>query len=158
MSSYPPGCEHIPDDECPICGKTRCKCDENVNKVRNHDELIAEVTLSDTWKSLEKAVYKGTACWVQQVDGGVKVGSIVEGSDEGAEAVTVKYPFVIDHFWDAVQNIKDQCDAIWKATHGCEKCWEKDGVFDESGQFPLEFGSWPINPECPECNGEGTII
>ena len=29
MSSYPPGCDHVPDDECEMCGSTAiCGCDD----------------------------------------------------------------------------------------------------------------------------------
>lgn len=111
-----------------------------------------------TAKALDKAIYKGTTCgaWVEKVPNGVNVGSIVEGCDQYCDVQELRYPFDHTDFWAAVQRVEDQADEIWKDTHGCEHCWP-DGCFTEWGG-ERTFGDWPINPDCPECNGEGTIL
>lgn len=116
-----------------------------------------------SWKSLEKAIYKGTACgaWIDKILSsderviGVRVGSIVEGADPCTEVHDRLFPFTDEQFWDSLQAVEDEAKEIWDDTHGCEHCWP-DGYFGEWGE--QEFGCWPINPDCPECNGEGVVL
>ena len=116
-----------------------------------------------TWMALSKAIFKGTRCgawvaqWADDADKpkGVVVGSIVEGADECPPAIRTEFPFKISEFWNALEQIEDQCDVIWNDTHGCEDCWP-DGY--TNGIEELEFGCWPINPDCEECSGEGVVL
>lgn len=116
--------------------------------INNVTDLCEHVGVGST-ELLKRAVYKYTSCgaWVAFEDGCVKVGSIVEGVDQTTETHTLVYPFT-DHDWDmALEAVEKEADEIWNATHGCEACGEED-----------EFGNRPINPNCPVCGGEGTII
>lgn len=98
---------------------------------------------------IKKAIYKGTDCgaWVNFESDGVEVGSIVEGVDEGTETFTLKYPFEIKKFWEALDEIEKDANRIWKETHGCEDCGPEN-----------EMGYITINPDCKTCRGGGTII
>jgi len=99
---------------------------------------------------LEKAIYKGTNCGASCVkkDEGLFIGSIVEGVDgDGTEYHSLHFPFEMAKFWNTVQAVEDEADKIWHETHGCKECPEDP-----------ESGMHIIDPECPNCNGEGAII
>ena len=94
------------------------------------------------------------------------VGSIVEGVDAEASPVSVrladirskrsKSGTVTAHslrsaISTAVQDVNDDARRIWDDTHGCDACiahWEQQGFAD----------SRAVWPDCPECDGDGTII
>lgn len=96
----------------------------------------------------------------------VLIGSIVEGVDAEASPVPVrlddirskrsKSGNVTAHslrsaFGAAVRAVNDEAKDIWFDTHGCEAClahWEDEGI----------PGATAIWTECPECDGQGTII
>lgn len=98
----------------------------------------------ETIASIDRRVYKDTACgaWVQEIDGGIEIGSIVEGTDECAETQQLLYPFSGEAFDAAVKLVEEDVDRIWNETHGCSQC----GL------------GGPINPDCPLCKGEGTVL
>lgn len=69
-----------------------------------------------TFQDIERNTYKHTKCgaWITQplqLDG-ITVGSIVEG---GADCTpkTIAYPFELNEFWNALENIEKQADEIW---------------------------------------------
>lgn len=128
--------------------------------ITNLEDLAHEVGVEATEKSLSRRVYKSTSCGAQLtlIGGGVAVGSIVEGTERCADTIELKFPFEAKAFWDALEDIEKQCDEIWKATHGCEKCWP-EGTCDEYGnEFePGEVGA-PVNPDCKGCEGNGIIL
>jgi hypothetical protein len=70
-----------------------------------------------TQKGLEKAIYKGTTCGASctEIEGGVLVGSIVEGVDgDGTEYHKLLFPFSLGDFWEVVQNVEDEATEIWE--------------------------------------------
>jgi hypothetical protein len=98
-----------------------------------------------------RSIYKGTACgaWLELTDAfTVSIGSIVEGVEQCAEVQYLSWPFTREQFWDAVQAVEDECDEIWKETHGCDDCGPEDDW----------TGFRAINPDCKTCNGGGTVI
>ena len=78
---------------------------------------------------------------------GITVGSIVEGVDQSVAPRSLSYPFRIQEFWDALQEVEDEASQIWNETHGCDDC--------ERGS---DTGYNMINPECKTCKGEGVIL
>jgi hypothetical protein len=104
---------------------------------------------TDRWDLVEKYVYKYTDCGahVARIEGGVSVGSIVEGVDWGTEEHELMYPFAADAWWKALQAVEDEAKEIWQETHGCDSCPENP-----------ETGYHMIDPNCPECHGEGQIL
>lgn len=125
-----------------------------------HGEITMKVTdiltfldargLGETdFKQAIKSTYKYTDCgaWLREVEGGIQVGSIVEGVDQGTESHTLLFPFDIKEYWDALQKVEDEASRIWDETHGCEQCGDEN-----------EFGYIPVNPDCPNCEGAGIVI
>ena len=79
---------------------------------------------------------------------GVSIGSIVEGVDFDCTTIVLHDDeFTVEAFWKAVEDVNDEADEIWKATHGCDDCPENP-----------ENGYRMIDPNCPTCKGEGVII
>ena len=114
------------------------------------DELGVDISADELESRLSRRVYKGTACgaWLQLDDStSITVGSIVEGCDFGATPISLSWPFTNDEFWQALQDIEDECKYIWDQTHGCDDC-------DTEG----EWGHPAINPNCKTCKGDGAII
>lgn len=96
-------------------------------------------------KLIEKYVYKYTDCgaWIEFIDGGIKLGSIVEGVDECTNVYTLMYgQFTENQFYNTLTLIDEEAQAIWDNTHGCEDCGMGGSV----------------NPECKTCDGNGAII
>jgi len=186
--SYPPGCHGTPYDEdypCEVCSKyeSECKCIEcpkcgEVGRldcygthipepkegwpIRNLKDLCSEVgAYHNEIESVSHRIYKDTACgaWVATTGLAVQVGSIVEGTDRCTEVHDLPFPFQKEEFWQAVEDVETEADEIWKDTHGCEKCWP-EGTCDYWGNEwkPGEIGGKPVDPDCPECSGDGVVI
>lgn len=107
-----------------------------------------------------KSAYKGTDCgaWLE-VDSptSIAIGSIVEGCEECAETQHLEWPFTSEELWGALQKVEDDCNRIWKETHGCEQCAKLHGGVTEWGE-EMEYGNTPVHPDCPECQGDGIVI
>lgn len=119
----------------------------------------------EKWESrCSRRVYKNTSCgaWLAFVDGGIKVGSIVEGVDQEAESITLQFPFTPDDLSNALQDIEDQCSKIWNNTHGCDECAKLWGMHDPEDGMPIEGydGITPTHKDCtnPDCLGTGVVI
>ncbi len=114
-------------------------------------EAVLGDKLPDTeaTESMKRIVYKYTNCgaWIVFDEKGITVGSIVEGVDQGTDSHELEYPFTIDEYNAALQEVEDEASSIWNETHGCDDCGDLN-----------EFGSRSINPECKTCKGEGQII
>ena len=68
---------------------------------------------------LARAIYKATQCgaWFKvtgQWRERVEIGSIVEGSDEEVEPHDLAFPFKVGEWRQAIQDIEDEADRIWK--------------------------------------------
>ena len=116
--------------------------------INNYEELYASVFVKDH-AGLERRVYKGTTCGAscQKIDGGIMVGSIVEGVDgDGTEYHKLLFPFTKDQMWDTLQKVEEEASEIWNLTHGCEECPEGP------------YGYNMIAPDCPHCNGKGKVL
>ena len=102
------------------------------------------------FSDVEKATYKYTTCgaWITQSSDGIKIGSIIEGCDQGTLIYILDYPFEIDLFWDSLDKVDKEAEKIWDETHGCADCGEENP----------ETGHTAINYQCKTCNGEGIII
>jgi hypothetical protein len=121
--------------------------------VASHQEL-AEALGTDV-AHLGKVIYKGTDCGAYLVaaqgsnQDHIKVGSIVEGTDQGTEEFTLVYPFKVGDLWYALGQVEEQALEIWNSTHGCPDC------FNEPGE---EFMAGHIDPHCPTCEGLGDVL
>lgn len=126
-------------------------CPPDYTPINNLNDLAESMGINikqsrDKIKRLiEKSVYKGTSCgaWITFTMAGVRVGSIVEGTDVCTETRSFVWGKFTDvEFWNALTQIEEQADEIWNATHGCQDC-NMDGA---------------INPDCKTCHGEGAIF
>ena len=75
-----------------------------------------------TVDGIEKEIYKNTNCgaWIKILDDGIKIGSIVEGSDAETQTHTLKFPFSVDCFDNAIQDIEKEADILWKEANESE--------------------------------------
>jgi hypothetical protein len=160
--SYPPGAEN--DPSAPYNQDDEGDCEDGEDLIHNIRDLaiqcyghVADVTSERAKAAVEKGVYKYTSCGCTFNDYGthVLVGGYCEGSDADIAPHSLEYPFSSKAFFEAL----DAADAAgceeWNRTHGCEKCWP-EGYCGEWEM--LEFGNWPINPDCTECGGDGVIL
>lgn len=126
-----------------------------------------------TVDQLKKAVFKYTDCgawcevfpphqtWDNKLEeGGVSFGSIVEGVDQTTQTYTVHFPCDSDEIDKALDKVEKEADEIWMQTHGCESCWGGGILATEWGEeiYPTDYGMRPVDPNCPECGGNGVII
>jgi hypothetical protein len=100
--------------------------------------------------TLRKCLYKYTSCgaFIEFLDDGVVIGSIVEGVDWGTDNHTLHYPFTNTEFWEAVESVEEEASQIWDETHGCEDCGDENP----------ETGNIHVRPDCPTCGGHGIVI
>lgn len=63
------------------------------------------------------------------------------------EPVALEWPFTPAQWEDAIADVEAEAQRIWNETHGCESCGPEN-----------DTGNRPVNPECAECGGSGTVI
>ncbi len=86
----------------------------------------------------------------------ISVSSIVEGVDAEVEATYIDCdpyggddPEIISKdYWNAVEYTNERANEIWNETHGCETCTDGES----------RPGDTPVNPDCPNCGGNGIVI
>lgn len=82
---------------------------------------------------------------------GVKIGTIVEGSDAEIGPQELRFPFTE---WDidmAVDEIEGEAHYIWMESHACDDCW-KDR---KEGPVTGEYGGDAVDENCKTCKGTG---
>ena len=137
----------------------------NPPEIRNKEDVAKHFGVP--LDSLEKALYKATECGVSiGFSGGWRrptlswfwVAGYCEGSDVEHPVHRVDFPCTGADIENAVAKADQDGIDTWNATHGCEKCYP-EGTCDEWDNeiLPDESGG-PVNPECPECEGQGIII
>ena len=78
-----------------------------------------------------------------------------EGVDCGFPPAKLKFPFT-ESAWDfAISKAEHDSSMIWKLTHGCEGCYN-DAYYEDMETYQ-EVGG-PVDPDCTECDGNGTVI
>lgn len=128
-----------------------------------YDLLSGELDVNpELWS---KRIYKGTDCgaWLEYGDDYIRVGSIVEGVDDGTQVHELKWPFTKDEFWNAVDNVEKEARDIWNSTHGCESCaklWHEEDIYINEWEQEFEGcdGMTPVHPQCKDCGGGGAVI
>jgi hypothetical protein len=93
---------------------------------------------------------------------GIKVGSIVEGADACADADPLYFPFTEEQYDALVQVIEEECDRIWKETHGCSHCWTgtecNREMKDDRCNAKDQANDGSCDPDCKACDGDGVMI
>lgn len=129
--------------------------------INNIKELAAHFcAYCDTEASIQKRLFKDTECGVScgVDDKCFWVAGYCEGSDWEHETYRLEFPFTEEAIDKAIEKAdQDGCET-WNQTHGCEKC-HPDGSCDQWGNTfaPGEVGG-PIDPNCKECGGHGSIL
>ena len=93
------------------------------NLFRPMYELLRSELSADSPAGWDRSIYNGTPCgaWLDvQAPDTVRVGSIVEGSDAETETVVLEWPFTEDDFWEVVEQVNDEADALWYEANGEE--------------------------------------
>ena len=146
--SYPPGAENDPKPIKSVRDLARnCYCWDDEDGV-------------SAIKAVESGVYKYTYCGASERirdgwAGSVCVAGSCEGSDAEHPTHTLTFPFSESEWFEALDQCETESEETWNSTHGCERCWP-EGFCTENEE--LEFGCWPINPKCTNCNGDGVIL
>lgn len=108
----------------------------------NVDQLL-EAEGEETFAELGRGIYKGVACgpWVAAIVRGrtsdmgyeepearktdwhsdcvgVRVGSIVEGSDAYVDRDPLLFPFTHEAFWNLIRDVDAEADELWHAANG----------------------------------------
>jgi hypothetical protein len=129
--------------------------DDYLDPDRHLWPAACSVAYSDAWRYLnelysrdkdnrdesliERGVYKYTDCgaWIQFNENGVKLGSIVEGSDHGANPIDLTWKEIPVKFTSSLQVIEDQCDLIWQ--------WANVPRDYADGKTDMQIGlDWPL--------------
>lgn len=100
----------------------------------------------------KRSVYNYTDCgaWINCDESGIRVGSIVEGTEDEVEPVKLTYPFSLNQYQQAVESVESEAQLIWMETHGCTGCNQLYGwTVDDYG---------PVHPDCEQCGGRGVPI
>lgn len=98
----------------------------------------------------------------------IAVSSIVEGVEATTQTRMVELrdlepSDIAERFWQAVADTDTEAGELWDETHGCATCHAHHcETLILSGFAPDAFddviGEVAVWPDCPECNGCGTII
>lgn len=92
----------------------------------------------ESW--IKRGVYKYTDCgaWIVFNEDGVKLGSIVEGSDNGgADSIDLTWKEIPIKFTSSLDEIERQCDLIWQ--------WANVPRDYADGKTDMEIGlDWPL--------------
>lgn len=87
------------------------------------------------------------------------VSSIVEGVDQCTDTYWLDWqPEMVEpeemrqEFWDNLDKVEEEANDIWMQTHGCDTCAKHWGI------DPDNWGDIPVWTDCPDCDGEGTVI
>jgi hypothetical protein len=113
--SYPPGAENDP------YAPYNQDADEESDEEPSAGVITNRQGALDFWLAADESrarmhVYRYTACgaWLEFTETGLKLGSIVEGSDCGTATYELFYPFTEAEVEDRIAAIENEADAIWK--------------------------------------------
>ena len=87
------------------------------------DFLAARMCSEESFDQVKRNTYKYTDCgaWIEEDKNGITVGSIVEGADYGTTTHVLMYPFMIQEFWDALNEVEMEAKQIWEEVNGEEQ-------------------------------------
>lgn len=112
-------------------------------EIDNLQETLSNLLGEATSATLENDFYR---LKVEGVETALIVSSIVEGTDAETTPLFVYLPCLPEAIERALKETEEEARHIWLQTHGCDECARRLG---EQG---------PVDPECPECEGEGVIL
>ena len=88
---------------------------------------------------IKRGVHKYTDCgaWIEFNEGGVKLGSVVEGSDFGANSIDLNWKEIPAKFTSSLDLIEEQCDLIWQWANVPRDCADGKTDMEIGLDFPL---------------------
>lgn len=140
------------EERLPVWGRKVYTCDQDASECLRrtlHDqEGKGDGFTVDRFRAWERVRFElPVTNLVFRGQGGVTVGSIVEGTEACTQTHELLFPFTEKTWWDTLDQVEKEADSIWNETHGCESCGAEG-----------EYGGPAINPDCPVCHGEGVIL
>tara|TARA_Y100001973_G_C5170162_1_gene318557 strand:- start:290 stop:637 length:348 start_codon:yes stop_codon:yes gene_type:complete len=87
-------------------------------EARGFGEETMEQVTRNTYKFTDCGAWCATAHDDQSEVIGVKVGSIVEGSDAETDVHTIKFPFKMKEFWAALDEVESEAEMLWNEANG----------------------------------------
>lgn len=105
---------------------------------------IHGMTPEDAEKKVARYLFKYTVCGVtfSSDEYGLQVGGYCEGVDGEPLPHQLPWGCTSADFEEAVDAAEMDAAELWSTTHGCDVCLFAPGV----------------DPDCPECDGEGVVI
>ena len=88
---------------------------------------------------IKHGVYKYTDCgaWIEFNEDGIKLGSIVEGSDTGADPIDLTWKEIPAKYTSSLDVIEELCNLIWQ--------WANEPRDYADGKTDMEIGlDWPL--------------
>jgi hypothetical protein len=100
-------------------GGCRANCGKHVPTVCSVKDLGRLIGCTPSIQAISRVIYKGTECgaWVDEHDGAIRIGSIVEGSDAEVATVVLPYPFTMERFWKDCEQVNAEACQVWDAIH-----------------------------------------
>ena len=110
-----------------------------MTKIRNQADLAKMLCADNTKASIERSVYKYTDCgaWIELNPEGIRIGSIVEGCDNGTSTFALDYPFTEEEYRAAEAAIEKEATAIWEWAN---VTYDRLGRKHRNGKTPAEMG------------------
>ncbi len=108
---------------------------------------VFKLLSADSEETAKRHLFKwATECgaWINFEETGVRIGSIVEGSDTGTASYRLEYPFSSKAFYERIEAIEKEADAVWEWANT-----EHDGqtAADQGIDFPdVAFDYKHLNP------------
>lgn len=87
-------------------------------EVRGFGEETMDQVTRNTYKYTDCGAWCKTAHDNQCEVIGLQVGSIVEGSDAETQVHTIKFPFEIGEFWNALDEVENEASVLWEEANG----------------------------------------
>jgi len=86
-----------------------------MKQINSVQDLAKVIGCNPTIECIKKAIYDGTDCgaWVDEKDGAIRIGSIVEGCQAEVAPKELKYPFTERVFWDTVERVDHEATDLW---------------------------------------------
>jgi hypothetical protein len=109
-----------------------------LKQYKDGHKKVLEFFSAENEKQCERNLYKYTDCgaWIEFKEWGIRLGSIVEGSDEGTEVFELRYGkgFSKKLIEKTIKTIEEQASAIWDWANKIRE----DGKTDEGSglDFP----------------------
>jgi len=97
-------------------------------QINNIQDLALELCCdaNASFDRIERLIYEETDCgaWIQQVDGGVRCGSIVEGSDAEISTDPLLFPFDSTELYDTLDYIEGEAKVEWDLANNANGEWD----------------------------------